>query len=60
MTDEPNGIIDRRYENLKPDPYIRVLLNDGYRIRFFNTNLSDDEFIKRAEYLRDIEDNYED
>ena len=45
--------VDRTYEFAKPDNEIVVTLEDGHTQRFWLTGLTDEEYIKRARYLRD-------
>jgi hypothetical protein len=45
--------VDRTYEFAEPDNEIVVTLEDGYTERFWLKGLTDEEYIKRARYLRD-------
>jgi hypothetical protein len=48
-------IVDRSFEHYEEDPEIVVILPDGYRARFWETGLSDEEYICRTEKLREID-----
>lgn len=45
--------VDRTYEFAEPDNEIVVTLEDGYTERFWLKGLTDEEYIKRARYLRE-------
>ena len=47
--------VDRPTNEAGIDAETVVIFPDGYRVRFWVTGLSDDEYIRRAELLRSIE-----
>lgn len=48
-------IVDRESEQVEGDPEVVVTLKDGYTERFFLKGLSDEEYVKRARILRELE-----
>ena len=52
MSDIEYPIVDRDGE-YNEDPEVIVFLDENHKERFFVQGLTDDEYIKRAEYLRE-------
>lgn len=46
------AVVDRTFENSPEDPEIVVTLPCGHKERFFETGLTDEEYIKRTERLK--------
>lgn len=44
--------IDRMMEFDEEDAEVLVIFEDGYRVRFWLTGLSDDEYTRRAKLIR--------
>jgi len=49
--------VDRTYENSPEDPEITVTLENGFKVDFWQTGLSDKEYIKRTKLIQKIEAN---